>query len=444
MSQDTDAAMLNATLAQLPRLRGLHVIGCPRITHITILKALSHTPDLRELSLTIFVSFSISRPVPSFTSPQPSQEHGIPPLNFAVPPLTHLAIDIRASYPGLKSLVARIVSRLAPRDALAICGGWIGEVKSSSERTDAQPDPGPANSPDGPAPAGPGGGGGGPLGQNFHVWQGHVHYGLANGQVNDPPLLSPPHPYGNPHPNQNPVVPPPFPGNPNMFGFPFPFFIGNPNGNNNDPPDAGPPNLPNPDVDHDPNSPSLVSSLPSTLSILHLPQISPAGLREVVDRCQGIQVLGIVVGNAFSSPGSAKPSKLPGRSINRFKGHAARSDVRTEVSVLAAILARARALQELIIDTSAADFAVNNSGPAGAGASHSAPFTGYALLTPVSTRLLMRESRFLRRIVGEGRVWEVRFSFCICRPGQLWIHSPLRPSRRRPSLSRTASLSNSR
>ncbi|KAF8558701.1 hypothetical protein OG21DRAFT_1379922, partial [Imleria badia] len=56
MSQDTDANVLNATLAQLPRLRGLHVIGCSRISHITVLKALSHTPDLRELSLTIFVS----------------------------------------------------------------------------------------------------------------------------------------------------------------------------------------------------------------------------------------------------------------------------------------------------------------------------------------------------------------------------------------------------
>lgn len=127
-------------------------------------------------------------------------------------------------------------------------------------------------------------------------------------------------------------------------------------------------------------------------------------------------MLGIVVGNAFSSPDSAKPSKLTGRSINRFKGHTSKSGVRTEVNVLAGILSCARALQELIIDTSAADFALNNSAHgmgAGAGTSHTAPFAGYALLTPASVRLLMRESPFLRRIVGEGRVWEVRFSFRI-------------------------------
>lgn len=161
--------------------------------------------------------------------------------------------------------------------------------------------------------------------------------------------------------------------------------------------------------------PSLLSSFPSTLSVLHLPQISPAGLREVVDRCEGIQVLGVVVGNAFSSPASVKPGKTTGRPTGRFKGHPARSSVRPEVSVLAGILSRARALRELIIDTSAADFYyANSTSPglsAGAGGSHGAPFAGYALLTPLSVRMLMRESPLLRRIVGEGRVWEVRFCF---------------------------------
>lgn len=64
MAQDMDATVLNATLAQLPRLRGLHVIGCPRITHIIVLKALTHTPDLRELTFTIFVRISLSHPIP--------------------------------------------------------------------------------------------------------------------------------------------------------------------------------------------------------------------------------------------------------------------------------------------------------------------------------------------------------------------------------------------
>jgi hypothetical protein len=69
MSQDTDATVLNATLAQLPRLRGLHLIGCPRITHTTVLRALAHTPDLRELSFTIFVGLCISVPFHSLTPP---------------------------------------------------------------------------------------------------------------------------------------------------------------------------------------------------------------------------------------------------------------------------------------------------------------------------------------------------------------------------------------
>ncbi|KAN0094643.1 hypothetical protein V8E55_002930 [Tylopilus felleus] len=401
MAQDMDATVLNATLAQLPRLRGLHVIGCPRITHIIVLKALTHTPDLRELTFTIF----------------PSQENALPTLNFPVPPLTHLSIDIRASYPGLTSLIARIISRLSPRDALAICGGWIGEIKGSSESAD--PPDGGGNGPDGPPPpgAGAGGGGNGPFGPNFHVFGGHVHvpghghgHGHGNDHANDPPLLTPavPH-HGNAHPNPNPNPPQPNPGNPalpTVFGFTFP--LGNLNGNgNNGPPGAGPPNPPNLDTNPDPMTPSLVSSLPSTLSILHLPQISPVGLREVVDRCEGIQVLGIVIGNAFASPASAKLGKTPNRFPGRVTGgaRAPKSSIRPEVGVLADILSRARVLRELIIDTSPTEIVGNSTGT-GAGGRHGASSSSCALLTPHDVRMLMRESPLLRRIVGEGRVWE--------------------------------------
>ncbi|KAF8550089.1 hypothetical protein OG21DRAFT_512202 [Imleria badia] len=114
-SYEMDITVLIPTLAQLPRLRGLHVISNYRISHLTVLKALSHTPDLRELSFTIFRSREVS----------------LPPLNFSIPPITHLSIDISASYnPGLKSLLARIISLLSPKEALAICGGWIGEIKA--------------------------------------------------------------------------------------------------------------------------------------------------------------------------------------------------------------------------------------------------------------------------------------------------------------------------
>lgn len=188
-----------------------------------------------------------------------------------------------------------------------------------------------------------------------------------------------------------------------MFGF----SLGNLNGNNNndddDLPGPGPPN---------PDAPSLVASLPSTLSVLHLPLISPAGLKEVVERCEDIQVLGLIIGSAFSSPASVKTSKTNTRSAARSAArlkHATIPGIRSEVSVLAGILARARALQELIIDTSSLDNAHNTATDPRTDGSHGA-FRGTALLTPVGVRMLMRESPFLRRIVGEGRVWEVRFS----------------------------------
>lgn len=65
MTQDMDATTFKTTLAQLPHLCGLHVIGCPRLTHITVLKVLIHTPELPELSFTVFVSLSHFQPIPS-------------------------------------------------------------------------------------------------------------------------------------------------------------------------------------------------------------------------------------------------------------------------------------------------------------------------------------------------------------------------------------------
>lgn len=72
MSQDLDTAMFNGVLAQLPRLRGLHVINCPRITHAAVLTALVHTPDLLELSFSLFVGLSL------IPSPHPHPQHSRP------------------------------------------------------------------------------------------------------------------------------------------------------------------------------------------------------------------------------------------------------------------------------------------------------------------------------------------------------------------------------
>lgn len=129
-----------------------------------------------------------------------------------------------------------------------------------------------------------------------------------------------------------------------------------------------------------------------------------------MERCEGIRILGIVIGNTFASPTPVKASKM----APRVKGHATKSGIRPEVSVLAGILSRARVLRELIIDASSTDISGSSSGAgtdSRAGGSHGASFGGGALFTPLGVRMLMRESPCLRRIVSEGRVWQVRCCF---------------------------------
>lgn len=125
--------------------------------------------------------------------------------------------------------------------------------------------------------------------------------------------------------------------------------------------------------------------------------ISPGALKEVVERCRDIQLLGIVLGPGFASP--SKPGRV------RPKPHSP-AGVRPEITLLTTILTRARALRELILDTSIADIA-----GADPGRDPHEAFRISALLTPAAVRTLMREVPLLRRIVGEGRVWEVRIVF---------------------------------
>ncbi|KAF8836995.1 hypothetical protein BDN67DRAFT_936054 [Paxillus ammoniavirescens] len=439
MSQDIDGTMLNITLAQLPRLRGLHIIGCPRVTHTVVLKALSHTPDLRELSFTIF----------------PTQETSPPPLTYPMPLLTHLSLDIRASHPALQSLIARLVSRLAPRDALAICGAWIGEIKSDSERS--------TTGGEGDHPGGGAGGAGGPfgpLGPNFHfVHHGHMHMhghgpgqghghgpGPGHGQGNEPPplpLLTVPALVGqNQHPNANlgpdlppanPATNPPNPPNPNpapgfnIFGFPFTFLPNNPN-----PVPAPNPNPPHPvpavsHPDTDPHAPpTLVASLPPTLTFLHLPQLSPAALTDIVKRCEELSVLGMATGGGFSSSPSARRGGVG--AVGGTGRERAGTGLNREIRTLAGILSGAKKLREIILDTSGSLDRTGAAASTGAGIGGGADVDaeggagtrilngsrgtgrggqrGGMLLTSAAVRMLMKEAPMLRRIVGEGRVWE--------------------------------------
>lgn len=55
MSAELNEGVLESTLRQLPHLRGLHVVSCPKVDHATVLKLTSYTPLLESLSFTATV-----------------------------------------------------------------------------------------------------------------------------------------------------------------------------------------------------------------------------------------------------------------------------------------------------------------------------------------------------------------------------------------------------
>ena len=59
MSTDLNVGVLESALACLPSLRGLHVIGCPKVDHAAVLRLVSHTPLLESLAVTIPVQLQL-------------------------------------------------------------------------------------------------------------------------------------------------------------------------------------------------------------------------------------------------------------------------------------------------------------------------------------------------------------------------------------------------
>jgi len=53
MCSELNEGVLESALSCLPDLRGLHVIGCPKVDHLAILRLASHTPLLESLAITI-------------------------------------------------------------------------------------------------------------------------------------------------------------------------------------------------------------------------------------------------------------------------------------------------------------------------------------------------------------------------------------------------------
>lgn len=56
MSNELNETVLESVLVQLPGLLGLHVVGCSKVDHVAVLRLVSHTPLLEDLSFTTTVS----------------------------------------------------------------------------------------------------------------------------------------------------------------------------------------------------------------------------------------------------------------------------------------------------------------------------------------------------------------------------------------------------
>jgi len=54
-SQYANQCILSRTLESVPKLRGLHVIGCPNIFHVEVLSLLERSPHLESLAFTMNV-----------------------------------------------------------------------------------------------------------------------------------------------------------------------------------------------------------------------------------------------------------------------------------------------------------------------------------------------------------------------------------------------------
>ncbi|KAJ7675528.1 hypothetical protein B0H17DRAFT_987778 [Mycena rosella] len=99
MAHELNETVLESALASLPGLLGLHVIGCPKVDHASLLALVTHTPNLESLSMT---TGDPARPLPT-------------PPNL-LPHLHTLALDTRlpaAPFPAPAPAPAAILAILA-------------------------------------------------------------------------------------------------------------------------------------------------------------------------------------------------------------------------------------------------------------------------------------------------------------------------------------------
>jgi len=97
MINELHESIFQSTVAHLPNLLGLHVVGCPKLDHIVVLRQVSQTPLLESLSLTVAVG---ALNVIPFSLRWFSIQEISRPLTMPPPPLIHLrhlAFDARLS-----------------------------------------------------------------------------------------------------------------------------------------------------------------------------------------------------------------------------------------------------------------------------------------------------------------------------------------------------------
>ncbi|KAF5384392.1 hypothetical protein D9615_003394 [Tricholomella constricta] len=97
MSAELNFQVLETALSHLPRLLELHIIACPNIDHLKVMKLVAHTPLLESLAFT--VTETVQAPEPLLPPPSLSN-------------LRHLALDARAGLTANPSSSATLLSIL--------------------------------------------------------------------------------------------------------------------------------------------------------------------------------------------------------------------------------------------------------------------------------------------------------------------------------------------
>ncbi|KAJ6545497.1 hypothetical protein B0H19DRAFT_1212292 [Mycena capillaripes] len=114
MANELNENVLESALVELPGLLGLHVIGCAKVDHVTILNLVSHTPLLESLSMTTGEhNRALASPPSSLASLRhlaiDTRLNTVNPASTTV--LTNILIYVKTSSPHLISFIVKYPDR---------------------------------------------------------------------------------------------------------------------------------------------------------------------------------------------------------------------------------------------------------------------------------------------------------------------------------------------